>query len=101
MTTQQRKRPGGGKPPKSATELGQIRAGTTRHKILTMMSDSNVSHTLEDMANAVGVTATRVAQHAYCLWRDLGVGYRLRPDHTLIALYPPGKSLTDAVKHAP
>lgn len=103
MTAEQpRKRPGGGKPAKPVSEFGQIANGTTRCKILTMMSNQKdgktVGNSVADIAESTGLNPVRVVQHAYCLWRDIGIGYRLTSTNHLMAIYPVGKSFTDAIK---
>ena len=70
---------GGGKPPKPVSEFGQVREGTVRYGILKRMSrvsdDGAISgDTVENISAEIGVTVPRVLQHAYHLWRDVGIG---------------------------
>lgn len=99
---QTKKPTGGGKPAKPVTEFGQVRSGTARYEILKMMSEERdgviVGDDVAHIALAVGVSNIRVLQHAYCLWRDIGVGYRLNKAGRLTAIYPPNKTFSNAIK---
>lgn len=83
-----------GKPAKTVAELGTCRAGTARAKILKLMDGTK---TAESIGKAVGVSTTTVMAHAFCLHRDVGVGYKLTDDGKLEALYPGQKTIDDVV----
>lgn len=96
-TTKTKKAPSArkvGKPAKTVAELGTCRAGTARAKILKLMDGSK---TAEAIGKAVGVPTTMVMAHAFCLHRDVGVGYKLTDDGKLEALFPGQKTIDDVV----
>lgn len=93
-----------GQKPKPVGELGTVREGTDRAKILALMDGTR---TPAEISKAMGFPAKfsgdekkatgYVNQHAYCAWRDSGVGYEF-VDGKLLALYPGKKTLADVVK---
>lgn len=83
-----------GKEPRAASELGVVRAGTTRARILAL---ADGTRTVDAVAKATGVDRKMVLAHAYCTWRDAGVGYRVDEKDKLAALYPGKKTIDDVV----
>lgn len=84
-----------GKPAKKVSDFKQVREGSVRASILKLMDGT---HTAEKIGEMVKQTTTMVNAHAYCLWRDCGIGYHVDEAGKLKALYPTGKSYKDAVK---
>lgn len=91
--TKRRGRAAKGVDPKE--DVKRLRPGTTRAKILTFMNGEN---TPSDIAAYIdGVDAAKVLAHAYCLARDVGVGYGFDEEGRIFARYPEGKGILDVL----
>lgn len=86
---------GKGKPAGKVADFKQVKIGSARERILSLMDGSK---TAEQIGKAVGVDAAKVGAHAFCLARDCGVGYAYGEGGTLKALFPAGKTLKDALR---
>ena len=90
-----------GQDAKPLSAFKTVRADTARARLLPLMDGTL---TPDEVAVKMSEGATKpmeggyVMQHAYCLHRDCGIGYRVTPEGKLLALYPTGKSLADAIK---
>lgn len=90
---------GKGKPAGKVADFRQVKVGSARERILSLMTGQ---HTAEQIAAMVGgIDAAKVGAHAFCLSRDCGIGYEYGEGGTLKALFPTGKTLADALKVAP
>lgn len=96
VKAEKRPRAKDGKPAKLVSELRQVRAGTARATVLKLISARGGAK-VSAVAKAIENTEARVYQHAYCLWRDCGIGYQVE-DETITAVYPGSKGLTDLIK---
>lgn len=88
---------GKGKPAGKVADFRQVKIGSARADILTLMDGTK---TAEQIGKAVkpAVDAAKVGAHAFCLARDCGIGYEYGPNRELKALFPTGKTLADALK---
>jgi hypothetical protein len=89
-----RGRAAAGVEPKGADTLKKIRQGTVRAQILARMTGDS---TAGDIAAELGVDSAKVLAHAYCLARDVGIGYGFDEEGRIFARFPEGKSLTDVL----
>lgn len=89
------------KPAGTVAEFKPTRAGTDRAKVLALMDGTKTPNEIAAEMKVDRFTGKYVMAHAYCLSRDCGIGYELDQDGKLVALYPRGRSLDDAIKETP
>jgi hypothetical protein len=95
--TAKKRSPAKGKSAGKVAEFAQVREGTTRQKILHLMTGK---HNAQQIADKLSIPASLVSSNVYCLWRDCAIGYSYGENGELTALYPTGRGYADAVKKA-
>lgn len=72
-----------------------VREGTFRATLLRSMDGTKTPEQLAELGQR---SRSLVMSHAYCLYRDCGIGYGLTKDGSLVAILPRNKTLQDAVR---
>jgi hypothetical protein len=78
---------GAGRRPRA--KLSTVRAGSVRAKILALLAGGN--RTADDVARLVKKDTAYVRLALHCLHRDAGIGFDVRADGRIRAVYPRGR----------